>query len=196
MFRLYRKPWGPHGYPTPRAIHLSGNKNGSCRRTFPPIEFEHIHTTITPRGVKAFLAIQLDPPCEIGLSFNPSYLPTIKRLSCLRIQLQSARLSDRIHQDCHHRLGEFMRKFIVLVSLIGLICGCARTTPVTPLGRDLYTVSGLYSQDALTAANKYCDSLGKKILVRYTSGSTWSSVMFRCLSPQDPEYPRPAEPKH
>ena len=66
--------------------------------------------------------------------------------------------------------------------------------PVTPLGRDIYTVSAFRKLDALTAANKYCDTLGKKTLVkdiRDEGQNTWSSVMFRCLSPDDPDFRPP-----
>lgn len=92
-----------------------------------------------------------------------------------------------------------MQKFILLVSLVGFICGCAMTKPVTPIGADKYVVSGYHEQDALAVADKYCNSLGKKISITNIRGETntsWASVIFKCLSPDDPEYPRPANPKH
>jgi hypothetical protein len=100
---------------------------------------------------------------------------------------------DRFIKTACHRLGEFMRKFILPVSLVGFICGCATTSPVTPLGADKYIVSAYHTQDASTAADKYCNGQGKKILVTNISRETntsWASVIFRCLSPDDPEYLR------
>jgi hypothetical protein len=87
-----------------------------------------------------------------------------------------------------------MQKSILLFSLIGCICSCTMTKPVMPLGRDIYTVSAFHKLDALTAANKYCDGLGKKTLVksiRDEGQNTWSSVVFECLSPDDPEFRPP-----
>ncbi len=87
-----------------------------------------------------------------------------------------------------------MQKSIVLVSLVGFICGCVMIKPVTPLGRDIYTVSAFRKLDALTAANNYCDILGKKTLVkdiREPGQNTWASVVFECLSPDDPEFRPP-----
>ena len=87
-----------------------------------------------------------------------------------------------------------MQKSMLLVSLVGLFCACAMIKPVTPVGADTYTVSAFHKQDALTAANKYCDNQGKKILVKDIYGETntsWASVIFKCLSPDDPEFHPP-----
>jgi hypothetical protein len=87
-----------------------------------------------------------------------------------------------------------MQKFILLVGLVGFICGCAMSKPVTPLGGDIYTVSASRKENALTAASKYCDGQGKKILVkdiRSEHQQSWASVVFKCLSPDDPEFHPP-----
>ena len=87
-----------------------------------------------------------------------------------------------------------MQKFILLVGLVGFIWCCATSKPVTPLGGDIYTVSASRKEEALRAANKYCDSEGKKILVkdiRAEHQQSWASVVFKCLSPDDPEFHPP-----
>jgi hypothetical protein len=103
-------------------------------------------------------------------------------------------LKLHLRLDLRHGLGEIMKKSILLVSLLGFICGCAMIKPVTPLGGDLYTVSAFHKIDALTAANKYCDSLEKKTLVkdiREEAQNSWASVVFKCLSPDNPEFHPP-----
>jgi hypothetical protein len=91
-----------------------------------------------------------------------------------------------------------MQKSILLVSLVGFICGCAMTKPVTPVGGNIYTVSAFHKEDALKAADKYCSNQGKKILVTQTheeNNTSWASLVFKCLSPDDPELRQPQNPK-
>jgi hypothetical protein len=97
---------------------------------------------------------------------------------------------------------------IILIALLVILNGCARSSGVLKLGPDTYTVQAHASlarggeagarNIALTEANEYCTSQGKEIFVTNTrsGASTYGpggdvEVMFRCLAMNDPELKRP-----
>lgn len=101
-----------------------------------------------------------------------------------------------------------MKAFALLVSLVGLVVGCASSSPVAPYGKDSYIVSvddvwggnslGKLQVKAAQEANAYCSKQGKVMRVRNTSGqgtqgwtSTSSSLVFSCIDEGDPENTRP-----
>jgi hypothetical protein len=100
-----------------------------------------------------------------------------------------------------------MRK-IILCAIPSLIVGCATTSDVVPYGKDSYMLSsgdvwGGYSQGSLQVkaaqrASSFCAEKGKVFVVRNTGGqgvqgwtSTSSTLIFSCVSENDPEFQRP-----
>lgn len=99
-----------------------------------------------------------------------------------------------------------MRK-LILLGFIVLLTACGSTGTVMKLGPDTYIISAskhytsggvVAQQNALEAANNYCVSLGKEVLVKnMANGSEVSgtfathTVTFQCLSKNDPELSRP-----
>jgi hypothetical protein len=106
-----------------------------------------------------------------------------------------------------------------LHALIGavalIVAGCAATPAVLPVGPDTYLISARTDEisggvsgthrNVLVEANRYCASLGRKILItnsfdivlstelarRNTSGARTVNVTFRCLAAGDLELQRP-----
>lgn len=92
-----------------------------------------------------------------------------------------------------------------LISVSILISGCGTTGDVVKLGPDTYTVTAskhytsggaVAKTNALQAANKYCDELGREVLVTNTQDGFdvpfyTSSVTFNCLDKTDPQLRRP-----
>ena len=89
------------------------------------------------------------------------------------------------------------------------ISGCASTPAgVVPAGQDAYHVSVLGARyetqtdtnlKALSAANQYCDQLGKHVMFRQSTESSahaWSpkqeDLTFVCMDERDPAYMRAA----
>jgi hypothetical protein len=89
-----------------------------------------------------------------------------------------------------------------------LLAGCASTTAVVPYGKDSYMLSsddfwGAYSRGSLQvkaaqSASAFCAERGKVFVVRNTGGqgvqgwtSTSSTLIFSCVSENDPEHQRP-----
>jgi len=89
-----------------------------------------------------------------------------------------------------------------------LVAGCATTTDVVPYGKDTYLLStadiwGGYSQGSLKVkaaqrASAFCAEQGKVFTVRNTGGqgtqgwtSTSATLIFSCISENDPENQRP-----
>lgn len=100
-----------------------------------------------------------------------------------------------------------MRQVITVLISIGLI-GCASTSDIVPYGADSYMLSsddvwGGYSQGSLQVkaaqrATDFCAKKEKVFIVRNTNSqgtqgwtSTSSTLIFSCVSKDDPEYQRP-----
>lgn len=100
-----------------------------------------------------------------------------------------------------------MRK-VMLVPAAAALFGCATTSDVVPYGKDSFLLSsgdvwGGYSQGTLQVkaaqrASSFCAERGKVFVVRNTGGqgiqgwtSTSSTLIFSCVSENDPEYQRP-----
>jgi hypothetical protein len=86
--------------------------------------------------------------------------------------------------------------------------GCTSPSPITPCGQDSYIVTvddtsggrspGRLQVKAAQKASKYCPDQGKVVRVRNTSGegvtgwkSASSTLVFSCISEDDPESTRP-----
>jgi hypothetical protein len=96
-----------------------------------------------------------------------------------------------------------MKRIAVLFILI--MAGCVSTSDIVPAGKDSYMVQssargglvmGSENVNALKAANAYCAGMGKVMQIRRTDTSTSlnyaaASLIFSCLSADDPEYRRP-----
>lgn len=92
--------------------------------------------------------------------------------------------------------SSMLKNLSVSLFLFALIscAGPGSTKTVTNLGPDTYHVRGWHTEDALKEATEYCNKKGKNILVTNLSESSskdWASIIFRCLSSDDPEYKRP-----
>ena len=79
-----------------------------------------------------------------------------------------------------------------------LLAGCAAASQIVPVGRDSYivtapeTLGGTGRIIVAKAANQYCDSSGNHMIVRRLDGSALTvSLVFSCVSVDDPEYKRP-----
>ena len=100
-----------------------------------------------------------------------------------------------------------MQKVITALCSMYLI-GCASTTDVVQYGKDSYMLSsgdvwGGYSQGSLQVkaaqrASDFCAKKDKLFIVRNTAGQgtqgwtgTSSTLIFSCVSKDDPEYQRP-----
>jgi hypothetical protein len=96
----------------------------------------------------------------------------------------------------------------VFGTAIILISGCATTSSIVPYGKDSYLISaedawggassGSLQVKAAEKANQFCESQGKKLVVRNLSAAgvqawtgTSSTLVFSCLDASDPEYSRP-----
>lgn len=100
----------------------------------------------------------------------------------------------------------FWKKMIVAASVL-VLAGCATSSGVLQLGPDTYTISTAADmfrgggagarQEALTAAQKHCVSMGKELMTTninvggFVGGGNTISVNFRCLAKGDPELQRP-----
>ena len=103
----------------------------------------------------------------------------------------------------------FYKYPILLILLLGsVVAGCASSSAVTPYGKDSYIVAvddtwGVKAPSQLQVvaaqkANAFCAQQGKVLRVRSTThgGVAWvsgtsSSLVFSCISEQDPENTRP-----
>lgn len=93
-------------------------------------------------------------------------------------------------------------KTIAVVLAALLLAGCVTASEVLPAGKDTYMVAGggtgglSYGKTAIAAlkkANDYCTALHKLVMVRNTQTQSAfngenSSLIFSCLSADDPEY--------
>jgi hypothetical protein len=104
-------------------------------------------------------------------------------------------------------------KGVWIVGVAALLAGCAMSTGILPAGPDTYTISEHYApirggslgaqQAAMTEANQFCESKGRKFLPENMGvapgapiqtniyGPTNYSVVFQCLLPDDPGFHRP-----
>ena len=88
---------------------------------------------------------------------------------------------------------------LVLISYTTLLLtGCALPSEVVPMGKDSYmvtapeTIGGQGRIIVVNAANKYCSSQNTYMIVRRMDASGMAvSLMFSCVSEDDPEYQRP-----
>lgn len=100
-----------------------------------------------------------------------------------------------------------MKRTAITLSAVALV-GCATTSDVVPYGKDSFLLSsgdvwGGYSQGTLQVkaaqrASAFCAERGKVFVVRNAGGqgvqgwtSTSSTLIFSCVSENDPEYQRP-----
>lgn len=106
------------------------------------------------------------------------------------------------------RLAQAMTAGVgIFISLI-VLTGCMSTSEVVSVGKDTYMLmargSGLLTSsaevpiEAMKAANVHCASLGRRMIIRRTDtqgtpGLTdmSSSLVFSCVTEDDPEYKRP-----
>jgi hypothetical protein len=96
---------------------------------------------------------------------------------------------------------------IAVFTAVGLLAGCVTASEVVPAGRDSYMVQGHASGGlnagkgavaALQKANAYCATQQKFVLIRNTDshgiaaiGGESNSLIFSCVTADDPEYQRP-----
>lgn len=101
-----------------------------------------------------------------------------------------------------------MRAIATIVVTCLSLTACMSTSEVVPVGKDTYMLSarasGLLASssevpiEAMKAANVHCASLGRRMIIRRTDtqgipGLTdmSSSLIFSCVTEDDPEYKRP-----
>lgn len=98
-----------------------------------------------------------------------------------------------------------VRKLAITILGAALLAGCVTASDVVPAGKDTYMVTGggtggiSYGKTAIAAlkkANAYCASLHKLVMIRNTQTQSAfngenSSLVFSCLSADDPEYRTP-----
>jgi len=103
-----------------------------------------------------------------------------------------------------------MGKILITSACIALLCGCAMTSKVVPIGPDTYMVSkqastgfsgtGTVKAEAVEIAGNYCSKQGKTMQVTHTEESRppyvfgnfpRAEVQFMCLTAGDPELSRP-----
>jgi hypothetical protein len=89
-----------------------------------------------------------------------------------------------------------MRVLIVLG--VTFVTGCAVASQIVPMGRDSYlvtapeTLGGTGRILVVKSANQYCDSGGTHMIVRRLEGNAFTvSLIFSCVTSDDPEYRRP-----
>jgi predicted RNA-binding Zn-ribbon protein involved in translation (DUF1610 family) len=95
---------------------------------------------------------------------------------------------------------------MALTGAIALLAGCQVSSHVVPAGKDSYMISShvagciscAASVKSLETANAYCGKEGKVAIVRTTNSSTngfgyevGNTMVFSCVSSDDPEYQRP-----
>jgi hypothetical protein len=95
---------------------------------------------------------------------------------------------------------------LILAVTAVLLAGCEVSGRVVPAGKDSYMVSShvgaciscAASVKSLETANAYCGKEQKVAIVRNTTSSTnpfgyevGNTMVFSCVSPDDPEYSRP-----
>jgi hypothetical protein len=90
-----------------------------------------------------------------------------------------------------------MIKIVGVVSLVTL-AGCATASQIVPMGRDSYlvtapeTLGGTGRILVAKSANQYCESGGTHMIVRRLDANGFTvSLIFSCVSADDPEYKRP-----
>lgn len=94
----------------------------------------------------------------------------------------------------------------VLIAAVALLAGCQVSSRVVPAGKDSYMISShvagciscAASVKSLETANDYCGKEGKVAIVRNSNSSTngfgyevGNTMVFSCVSSDDPEYQRP-----
>jgi hypothetical protein len=101
-----------------------------------------------------------------------------------------------------------MRAIATIIVMCLPLTACMSTSEVVPVGKDTYMLmargSGLLTSsaevpiEAMKAANVHCASLGRRMIIRRTEtqgtpGVTdmSSSLVFSCVTEDDPEYKRP-----
>lgn len=99
-----------------------------------------------------------------------------------------------------HLLGRNRGKIIRALIVLGLplLIGCAVASDIVPVGKDSYmvtapeTIGGKGRILVVNAANKYCASQDSHMIMRRMDASGLAvSLMFSCVSEDDPEYQRP-----
>jgi hypothetical protein len=94
-----------------------------------------------------------------------------------------------------------------LIVCAGVLAGCVSASEIVPAGKDTYMVAGRAnggpaaggsSIEAMKAANAFCAKQQKLVMIRNTStsgsagfGGEQSTLIFSCLTADDPEYQRP-----
>ena len=120
----------------------------------------------------------------------------------------SARISMSVR--VHGRYGMVINKavIVILAGMAGL-SGCAKSSGILPMGPDTFTITtgselgGVIEakKQALTEANQFCMQRGQQLMPVKTTGGEYRDfagdrigtfdLMFRCLSPNDPDLQRP-----
>ena len=96
------------------------------------------------------------------------------------------------------------RRSTFILSLSVLLASCVSTSPIVPMGKDSYMITGSGNgypssrgqSKALAAqqANEYCANMKKLIVVRRMDSDMFGTVttlVFSCVNEDDPEYVRP-----
>ena len=100
-----------------------------------------------------------------------------------------------------------MNKSILALLLPVFAAACVTTSPVVPMGKDSYMITGSNAGGlnrgkgktlAVQQANAHCASLKKFLVVRrfdseagVFDGTQSTTLVFSCVAEDDPEYTRP-----